>query len=125
RPARAPSRRRVAVIGAGPAGLQAARVAAERGHDVTLFGASRSLGGKLRWEAGLPGKDEVLPLVMWMERQAAAAGVKAELGHAATAADMLAVKADSVIVATGSHQRARAFPHAWRSDAGMRSTGLG
>jgi hypothetical protein len=105
RPMRALQRRRVAVVGAGPAGLQAARVAAQRGHDVTLFGASVEPGGKLKWEAGLPGKAEHLSVISWMERQARAAGVKAEFGHPATIGDILAVKPDSVVVATGSHQR--------------------
>ena len=105
RPGRTGRRRRVVVVGAGPAGLQTARVAAQRGHDVTLFGASPQPGGKLRWEASLPGKNEHLPVIAWMERQAKDAGVKAELGHAATAGDVLAVKPDIVIVATGSHQR--------------------
>jgi NADPH-dependent 2,4-dienoyl-CoA reductase/sulfur reductase-like enzyme len=105
RPARATARRRVAIVGAGPAGLQAARIAAECGHDVTLFGASQRLGGKLRWEASLPGKEEYQPLLTWMERQAQGAGVKIELGQTATANDVLTIKPDTVIVATGSHQR--------------------
>jgi 2,4-dienoyl-CoA reductase-like NADH-dependent reductase (Old Yellow Enzyme family) len=105
RPGRAAQRRRVAVVGAGPAGMQAARVAAQRGHEVTLFGASSEPGGKLKWEAGLPGKAEHLPVISWMARQAKAAGVKDEFGHAATVGDILAVKPDNVVVATGSHQR--------------------
>jgi 2,4-dienoyl-CoA reductase-like NADH-dependent reductase (Old Yellow Enzyme family) len=105
RPARAAKHRRVAVVGGGPAGMQAARIAAEAGHDVTLLGASSRLGGKLRWEAGLPGRGEYENLIGWMERKARAAGVKMELGHRASAADVLALKPDSVIVATGSHPR--------------------
>ena len=102
---RAAQRRRVVVVGAGPAGLQAARIAAEAGHDVTLFGASSAPGGKLRWEASLPGHAEYANLIAWMERSARAAGVKVELGRAATAADVLAHQPERVIVATGSHQR--------------------
>jgi 2,4-dienoyl-CoA reductase-like NADH-dependent reductase (Old Yellow Enzyme family) len=105
RPARAAKRRRVVVVGAGPAGLQAARIAAEVGHDVTLLGASSRLGGKLRWEAALPGRGEYENLIGWMERKARGAGVKMELGRRASAADVLALKPDSVIVATGSHPR--------------------
>lgn len=98
-------RRRVAVVGAGPAGLQAARIAAERGHAVTLFSASPALGGSLRREAALPGGGEYRNLLAWMERQVEGAGVKVERGRAASVADILALKPDSVVVATGSHQR--------------------
>jgi dimethylglycine catabolism A len=105
RPPRAMARRRVAIVGGGPAGLQAARIAAECGHDVTLFGASQRLGGKLRWEASLPGKAECQPLLAWMERQAQGAGVKIELGQTVAANDVLTIEPDAVIVATGSHQR--------------------
>jgi dimethylglycine catabolism A len=105
RPPPAAARYRVAVVGAGPAGLQAATIAAARGHDVTLFGASPRPGGKLAWEAALPGRGEYAGLIAWMGRQAKHAGVKAELGHAASAADVRALDPDHVIVATGSHQR--------------------
>jgi dimethylglycine catabolism A len=105
RPARAAKRRRIVVVGAGPAGLQAARIAAERGHDVTLFGASPKPGGKLAWEAALPGRGEYAGVIAWMERQAKRAGIKTELGQRASASDVIALKPDHVIVATGSHQR--------------------
>jgi hypothetical protein len=100
---RTAKRRRVAVVGAGPAGMQAARIAAEAGHGVTLLGVS--FGGKLNWEAGLPGRGEYANLIGWMERKARAAGVKMELGRRASAADVLALEPEVVIVATGSHPR--------------------
>ena len=101
---RAAQARRVVIVGGGPAGLHAARIAAEAGHDAVLLG-SRRLGGKLRWEAGLPGREEYARLLDWMERRALAAGVKLELGRRASAADVLALRPERVIAATGSHPR--------------------
>src|SRR5215471_17395645 len=100
-PAAAMSKKRVVVVGAGPAGLQAARVAAQRGHDVTLI-ASQQLGGKLRWEAELPGRHEYRNVLCWMERQLRDAGAKIEFGGITAADDVLALKPESVILATGS-----------------------
>jgi 2,4-dienoyl-CoA reductase-like NADH-dependent reductase (Old Yellow Enzyme family) len=106
RPNGAAKKKRVVVVGAGPAGMQAARVAAQRGHDVSLLGASSQPGGKLCWEAGLPGREEYLNVIGWMERQLRDAGAKIELGRNATPESVLALKPDTVIIATGSHLRA-------------------
>ena len=105
RPPAAPARKRIVVVGAGPAGLQAARVAAQSGHEVTLVGATRQLGGKLRWEAGLPGREEYRNVLSWMERQLRHAGAKIELGVMATPNEVLALRPQIVILATGSHLR--------------------
>jgi dimethylglycine catabolism A len=105
RPARAMRTKRVVVVGAGPAGLQAARVAAQRGHDVTLASASPRLGGKLRWEAGLPGRDEYRNILAWMERQLGNAGAKIQRRWMATAEDVLTLQPERVILATGSSLR--------------------
>src|SRR5581483_4253970 len=105
RPARARTAKRVVVVGAGPAGLQAACVAAQRGHDVTLMGASPHLGGKLRWEAQLPGREEYGNVLAWMERQLHGAGTKVELGRPAGAERILALDPGVVILATGATLR--------------------
>jgi len=105
RPPRAVRQRRVVVVGAGPAGLQAARVAAQRGHDVTLVSASPRLGGKLRWEAELPGRGEYRNVLAWMERQLREAGAKVELATRATPDGVVARKPDVVILATGASLR--------------------
>ena len=93
------------MVGAGPAGLQAARVAAQRGHDVTLLSASRQLGGKLRWEASLPGRGEYRNILSWMERQLRNAGAEIQLGRMATSDEVLALNPETVILATGSNLR--------------------
>jgi dimethylglycine catabolism A len=105
RPVRAMGKRRVVVVGAGPAGLQAARIAAQREHDVTLLSASPQLGGKLRWEAGLPGREEYRNVLSWMERQLRETAARIELGRMATPEDVLALEPEIVILATGSNLR--------------------
>jgi hypothetical protein len=85
--------------------LQAARVAAERGHEVTLLSASHTLGGKLYWEAQLPGRGEYRNVLAWMEQQLCETSAKIERGRLATLADVLAFKPEVVILATGSDLR--------------------
>lgn len=94
--------KRVLVVGGGPAGLEAAGVAAARGHEVTLWEAAARLGGQLAWLDRMPKRREFLRLV---EAQAAALarhGVRLETGRTATAAEIASFGADLVVLATGS-----------------------
>jgi 2,4-dienoyl-CoA reductase-like NADH-dependent reductase (Old Yellow Enzyme family)/thioredoxin reductase len=90
------------VVGGGPAGLEAARVAAHRGHDVTLIEAGDRLGGGLGLWASLPGREYFQNAVDWWERELHRLGVKVQRGTRATAEIILAAKPDAVIIATGS-----------------------
>ena len=98
----AATRKRVAVIGGGPAGMEAARVACLRGHDVTLFEREAELGGQFRLAAVPPTKQELLPYIKYQMRQLDKAGVKIKLSTEATAAEVERLKPDAVIVAAGS-----------------------
>jgi 2,4-dienoyl-CoA reductase (NADPH2) len=92
-------RRRVAIVGAGPAGLGTAVVAAERGHDVTLFDAASEIGGQFNLAKRIPGKEEFAETLRYFRVRLASLGVGMRLG-ARVGADALN-GFDHVIVATG------------------------
>ena len=80
--------KKIAVVGGGIAGLEAARVAAKRGYDVTIYEASDHLGGQIVLAAAPPRKDEIMRSVEYYEKILPSLGVKVELNHAATAEDL-------------------------------------
>jgi N-methyl-L-proline demethylase len=93
--------RKVVVVGAGPAGLEAARVAAARGHRVVLFEAASQPGGQVRLAAALGRRREIMGIVDWLESEARHLGVHLRCNLLAEADDVLAEQPDVVIVATG------------------------
>ncbi|MFI0709447.1 FAD-dependent oxidoreductase [Streptomyces inhibens] len=92
-------RKRLAVVGAGPAGLACAVSAAERGHDVTLFDAAAEIGGQLNLAKRVPGKEEFEETLRYFRTQLEAWGVKVRLNTPVTAGDLGAY--DEIVVATG------------------------
>lgn len=108
----AASSKRVVVAGGGPAGLEAARVAALRGHQVVLFEQSFELGGQCALAGHAPLRPGWALSIQWLERQIRKLGVTIRLRTAATAARVLAERPDAVIVATGAVARRAAVPGA-------------
>ncbi|WP_420565350.1 FAD-dependent oxidoreductase [Thalassobaculum sp.] len=93
--------RKVVIVGAGPAGLEAARVAGERGHKVVLFEAADKPGGQVRLAARVPRRRELIGIIDWRAEQCAKLGVDMRFNTYAEAADVLAEAPDVVLVATG------------------------
>jgi 2,4-dienoyl-CoA reductase-like NADH-dependent reductase (Old Yellow Enzyme family)/thioredoxin reductase len=93
--------RKIVVIGGGPAGLEAARVSAERGHRVVLFEAASKLGGQLLIAVRATWRRDLIAIVDWRAAEIARLGVDVRLNTYADAADVLAENPDVVIVATG------------------------
>jgi N-methyl-L-proline demethylase len=99
----AKSRRRIVIAGAGPAGLEAARVASERGHEVVVFEAASRPGGQVRLTAQSQRRREMMSIIDWRMAQCTARGVAFRFDVLAGADDVLAEKPDVVIVATGGY----------------------
>ena len=94
--------KKVLVIGAGPAGLEAARSAAERGHNVTLVEAGSKIGGQFRLAGLVPRRSQITDLLKWYERQLAQLGVRIHLNTFFEDADVESCDADHIVIATGS-----------------------
>ena len=93
--------KKLAVIGAGPAGLAAATTAAQRGHDVTLFDSAEEIGGQFNVAKHVPGKEEFYETLRYFARQIELTGVTLKLNTRINAEDMNSSDFDEVIVATG------------------------
>ena len=108
-PAPASTRRRVAVVGAGPAGLAAAATAAERGHSVILFDSATDIGGQFNLARRIPGKEEFAETLRYFRHRLARAGVEVRLNHRVSAAELLG-RFDTVLLATGVAPRTPDIP---------------
>ena len=103
-------KKKVAVVGAGPGGLAAATIAAERGHEVTLFETSERIGGQLNLSVRIPGKDEFRETLRYFATRIGNLGVTLRLQHTATAEELKAGGYDVVVIATGVEPRGLEIP---------------
>ena len=102
--------KKIAVVGAGPAGLSAATVAAERGHQVTLFDSSSEIGGQFNVAKRVPGKEEFFETLRYFGRKLQTTGVEVCLNTRVDVAQLLAGGFDEIILATGIAPRTPAIP---------------
>ena len=108
RPTTAP--RRIAVVGAGPAGLSTATIAAERGHQVTLYEAANQIGGQFNIAKEIPGKEDFHDTLRYYDKMVHKHGVDIRLQTAATAEMIRSERFDDVVVATGVRPRPLSLP---------------
>ncbi len=101
--------KKVAVVGAGPAGLQAALTASQRGHQVSLFDARAQVGGQAAWWSTVPSRQELSGIITWLSAELERTDANVVLNHKVDAAYLQAEGFESVIVATG----AQGVAHGW------------
>jgi 2,4-dienoyl-CoA reductase-like NADH-dependent reductase (Old Yellow Enzyme family)/thioredoxin reductase len=106
----APARKRVLVIGGGPAGVQAATVAALRGHDVELWEREKQMGGQARLMHIAPFKEEMSEALRYLNHRLEKSGVKMRSGHETEISEIVQLEPDVAIVATGSHPGRLSIP---------------
>ena len=106
----AQAKKRIAVVGAGPAGLAAATTLAGRGHDVTLFDAAGQIGGQFNLARRVPGKEEFAETLRYFGRRIEKTGVTLRLNTRVEAADLVLERFDEVILATGVTPRNPRIP---------------
>jgi mycofactocin system FadH/OYE family oxidoreductase 2 len=110
RPSQSAVRKRVIVIGGGPGGMEAARVAKERGHEVTLYEKEATLGGQVNLILKQPGRQPMAGIIAQLNRGLQRAGVSVRTGVRVTPELVLGEKSDAVIVATGSRPKGKPVP---------------
>ncbi len=119
RPSKVKNAHRVVVVGSGIAGLEAAWVAAARGHKVTLFGMADEVGGKTRLHATLPGGENLSSIYDYQYLAGRRHGVKYELGVSGDLDNVMTLNPDTVLLATGAAMRAPAFVPAEYLEEGL------
>jgi dimethylglycine catabolism A len=111
-------KRRVVVVGAGPAGLEAARVSRARGHDVLLFEREEKVGGQVNLAAKAPQREQMAGIIRWFDLETKRLGVDRRLGVEATGETVLAERPDIVVLATGGRSHTDQVP-AWGVKEGL------
>lgn len=113
--------RHLVIVGGGPAGMETARIAAMRGHRVTLLERSTELGGKAGVDGDAGGHADYRAIAHWLTRQVERYGVKVRLGEAATVESVAALRPDVVVIATGARP---VLPEVVTDGSVARATGL-
>ena len=103
-------KKKVIVVGAGPSGMEAARVAHQRGHDVTVYEKAESVGGQVKLIGKRPGRGAMAGVIRYLKHMLIEQGVTIHRGVAATAELILGQGPDAVVVATGSVPISKPFP---------------